>query len=167
MDQGHEQSFLSFVEKHKGILYKVINAYAKSQEDKRDLFQEIMTNLWKAYPSFKGDAKISTWMYRVALYTSITRFRDERKQIKYEKIQHDAPQSGFDPFVDDSEEPVKFLYEAISKLTSVDKAIILMLLDEKSYKEIAQIIGLRPTAVGMRINRAKDKLMNLLKTIKP
>ena len=166
MKQGHEQSFLSLVEDHKGIIYKVTYAYSKSRDDRKDLFQEIMVSLLKAYPSFKGNSKISTWIYKVALYTAITNYRNEKNQIKYEQIHQDFRQNLGDRFKDDPEEQVKFLYQAIAKLTSVDKAIVLLLLEEKSYKEIAQIIGLKPAAVGMRINRAKDKLTFLLASIK-
>lgn len=166
MKQGREQSFLSLVEDHKGIIYKVAYAYAKSLNDRKDLFQEIMLSLWKAYPSFKGNSKISTWIYKVALYTAITKYRSEKKQIRYEQIQQDYKNIS-DSFKDDFDEQVKFLYQAIAQLSSVDKAIVLLLLEEKSYKEIAQIMGLKPTAVAMRINRAKDKLTSLVTSIKP
>jgi RNA polymerase sigma-70 factor, ECF subfamily len=166
MNQGLEQSFLSLVEGHKGIIYKVTYAYSKSSDDRKDLFQEIMVNLWKAYPSFKGNSKVSTWIYKIALYTAITNYRNEKKQIKYEQIHQDFQQNVSESFKDDPQERVKFLYQAIAKLSSVDKAIILLLLDEKSYKEIAEIIGLKPATVGMRINRAKDKLSLLLTSIK-
>lgn len=165
MNQDDEQSFLSLVEHHKGIVYKVSDAYAKTKNDKKDLFQEIMLSLWKAYPSFKGNSKISTWVYKVSLYTAITNYRSEKKQIKYEQIYHDYTGAS-DSFSDDCDDQVKFLYEAVAKLSSVDKAIVLLLLEEKSYKEISQIIGLKPTAVAMRINRAKDKLMSLVTSIK-
>lgn len=162
MKQGPEQSFLSLVEDHKGIIYKVTFAYAKEPHDRKDLFQEIMLSLWKAYPSFKGNSKFSTWIYKVSLYTAITNYRREINQVKYEELRDDIHQRISDGFKEDPDEEVKFLYQAISKLSSVDKAIILLLLEEKSYKEIAEIMGLKPTAVGMRINRAKEKLTSLL-----
>ena len=166
MKQEHEQSFLSEVEEHKGIIYKVTYAYSKGPDDRKDLFQEILVSLWKAYPSFKGNSKISTWIYKVALYTAITNYRNEKTQIKFEQLDRDISLSVSDSFNPEPEERVRFLYQAIGKLASVDKAIIILLLEEKSYKEIAQILGLKPAAVGMRINRAKDKLTSFLKSIK-
>src|SRR5688572_9415226 len=101
MKQRPEQSFLSLVEDHKGIIYKVTYAYSKSPDDRKDLFQEIMISLWKAYPSFKGDSKISTWIYKVALYTAITNYRNEKNQIKFDQIHQDFRQNVSDSFNDD------------------------------------------------------------------
>lgn len=167
MKQRFERDFLSLLENHKGIIYKVTYAYAKTAIDRQDLFQEITVSLWKAYPSFKGNSKVSTWIYKVTLYTAITNYRRAKKQIKHDQFPPDYHEKVADSFKNDPEEEVKFLYEAIERLSSVDKAIVLLLLEENTYKEIGQIIGLKPAIIGMRIKRAKEKLTSLLTNIKP
>jgi len=166
MKSDFKESFLLLLESHKGIIYKISHAYASTYEDRKDLFQEIVLNLWKAYPSFKGNSKISTWIYRVGLYTAITNFRRQVKQIKYESLQREFYEKSINDFRDYEDADVKSLYLAIGKLSKVDKAIIILLLEENSYKEISNIMGIKPAAVGMRIKRAKDKLANLLTNIK-
>ena len=83
MNQEFEKAFLLLLETHKGIIYKISYSYAEGSEDRKDLFQEIVVCLWKAYPSFKENSKLSTWIYRVALYTAITNYRNKKKQIQY------------------------------------------------------------------------------------
>ena len=166
MKQNLEESFLLLLETHKGLLYKISYAYAADPEERRDLFQEIVLSLWKAYPSFKQNSKISTWIYRIGLYTAVTNFRRQKKQIKYEQYQSGFYENAVTDFPDYEDADIKSLYLAIGKLSSVDKAIILLLLEENSYTEISNIMGIKPAAVGMRIKRAKDKLANLLANIK-
>jgi len=166
MKQGYEQAFLSLIEDHKGIIYKVVHAYSISRDDRQDLLQEILLSIWKAYTSFKGDSKISTWIYKVALYTAITNYRNEKDRFKIEQNIHDLYSNQNEEFANEPEEQIKLLYQAISKLSSVDKAIVLLLLEEKSYKEIAEIMGLKSTAIGMRVNRVKGKLEKVLTSIK-
>ena len=166
MKQDFEDKFLLLLEAHKGIIYKISHTYAVGSENRKDLFQEIILSLWKAYPSFKENSKISTWIYRVGLYTAITNFRRQTRQIKYVQLQQDFYENSINDFGDYEDADIKSLYLAITKLSKVDKAIILLLLEENSYTEISSIIGIKPTAVGMRIKRAKDKLANLLIHIK-
>jgi RNA polymerase sigma-70 factor (ECF subfamily) len=166
MKESLEASFISLLENHKGIIYKVAHSYGKNPHDRKDLFQEIILNLWKSFPSFKGNSKISTWIYKVSLYTAITDYRRSRREIETAQMLFEP----YDLFPDNletaSKDLVNFLYEAIDKLPSIDKAIILLVLDESSYSEIGEIIGFKPTAVAMRVKRAKDKLAKLLKNVK-
>ena len=166
MKHNPEHAFLSLLESYKGIIYKISYAYAVTPEDRKDLFQEIVVSLWKAYPSFKENSKLSTWIYRVALYTAITNYRREKKQIQYEPFRPGFHEKSTADFFCDQQEEIKNLYRAIEKLSHIDKAIILLLLEENSYTEISHIIGIKPATVGMRIKRAKDKLSDLLLNIK-
>ena len=166
MRQDVEDNFLILLETHKGIIFKICHAYAGTFEDRRDLFQDIILSLWKAYPSFKENSKISTWIYRVGLYTAITNFRRQVKQIKYEQLQEGLYEKAIAGFRDYEDADIRALYLAIAKLSKIDKAIILLLLEENSYAEISHIMGIKPATVGMRIKRAKDKLAILLNDIK-
>ena len=163
MKEHLESAFVGLIEQHKGIIYKIAHIYGSDPDDRKDLFQEISLNLWKAFPLFKGDSKASTWIYKVALYTAITNYRKHSRRNKHTELffieSHDL-------FEDNSEtinQQVKTLYLAIDKLSSVDKAIILLVLEERSYGEIGAILGLKPTAVAMRVKRAKDQLTQFMK----
>jgi RNA polymerase sigma-70 factor (ECF subfamily) len=166
MKQDTEQSFLHLLETYKAIVYKISNAYTATVEDRKDLFQDIVAGLWKSYPNFKGHAKLSTWVYRVALYTAITNYRRGKKQVKYEQFLPGVHDGFIGDLEDEPEQNIKRLYMAIKKLSAIDKAIILLLLEENSYADISQVLGLNSAATGMRIKRAKDRLADLFKTIK-
>jgi RNA polymerase sigma-70 factor (ECF subfamily) len=133
--------------------------YCDSTIDKEDLFQEIVANLWKAYPDFKGNSKISSWIYRVALNTTMTWFRDYVKQKKHFEYRNLIPNVSNDNELEDVYEQ---LYSAIGHLGKIDRAIILLKLDGYSYDEISEIIGLTKTNVSTKINRIKLKLKNYL-----
>lgn len=158
-----EQVFVEMINKHRGIIYKVCNLYALGREDKNDLFQEIVLQLWRAFPSFREEAKQSTWMYRIALNTAITNFRKEskkpeRREISIEEFQ--IPDMSANP---EEEEQMQLLKQAIGDLTEVERAVILLYLDEKSYEEISEIIGISKSNVGVRISRIKAKLEQMIK----
>jgi len=159
IDEKTTNEFLDIVEENKKLIYKVSRIYCDSTIDKEDLFQEIIANLWKAYPYFKGDSKISSWIYRIALNTAISWFRDYIKQkghIKYGCFSPDISNGNeFDAVYEQ-------LYSAIGHLGKLDKAIILLQLDGYSYDEISKIIGLTKTNVATKINRIKLKLKNYL-----
>jgi RNA polymerase sigma factor (sigma-70 family) len=164
MKENLETAFTILLEEHKGIVYKIARSYGNGPDERKDLFQEIALNLWKAFPSFKGDSKVSTWIYKVALYTSITSYRRDLKRRNYtESFFIDS----HDLFEDEDNaiqsQRLHALYVAIDKLSAVDKGIVLLVLDDLSYIEIAEIIGLKPTAIAMRIKRTKEKLAELMK----
>ena len=132
-----EKEFIEMLKKHTGILYKVSNLYCDDSEDKKDLFQEIVLQLWKSFPNFRKDAQASTWMYRIALNTAVSNFRKvskspERRAIS--NIEFEIPD-----ITNGSEdnENLRFLKEAISKLSGIEKAIIILYLEEKSYDVIS------------------------------
>jgi RNA polymerase sigma-70 factor (ECF subfamily) len=134
---------------------EVSHLYCDNVIDKKDLFQEIIANLWKAYPNFKGYSKVSTWIYRISLNTAISWFRNYKRksnQLEYTEL---MPQIQENPGIDELYEQ---LYNAISKLGKLDKAIILLQLDGYSHTEISEIVGITKTNVATKINRIKIKL---------
>lgn len=158
-----QTEFLDLIENNKKLIYKVSHMYCDNTIDKKDIFQDIIFNLWMAYPEFQNKSKVSTWIYRVSLNTAITWFRDYSKQSKWimytDLIPHlsNETENAIDELYDQ-------LYSAINSLGKIDKAIILLLLDECSYEEIAEIIGISKTNVATKISRIKMKLRSHLST---
>jgi RNA polymerase sigma factor (sigma-70 family) len=158
-----EKEFIEMINKHRGILFKVSNLYCHQEEDKKDLFQEMVLQLWRSYPKFKSDSTGSTWMYRVALNTAISNFRKEsRKPERRSILDSDFEIPDFSDFPRQSEN-LSMLKVAIDQLTQIEKAIIMLYLEEKSYEEISEIIGISKTNVGVKINRIKAKLEKIIK----
>ncbi len=155
-----DKEFIDILNNHRGLIYKVCNLYCADAEDRKDLFQEIVLQIWKSWGSFRHEAKLSTWMYRIALNTAFTHFRKEKRSFNLVSL------TGMDiPDIydgDEKEEPLKQLLIAIDHLDKVDKSIILLFLEEKSYEEISEITGLTKSNVGARLNRIKTKLSTTL-----
>lgn len=165
--QHRESNFLHLIEKYKAIVYKIANLYAQNTEDRKDLFQEMMLSLWKAYPNFKGNAKVSTWIYKVSLNTAITNYRKEKKRPIYEPIFNLPREVQGEKGNNERVEQINFLYQAIENLNKADKAIIFLYLEEKSYQEISQIMGISSASTGMKIKRIKEKLAKSFTKIRP
>ncbi len=160
----NEKEFLDLVTKHQGIIHKVCRMFAQDEDDQRDLFQEITIKLWMGYKTFKGEAVITTWMYRVALNTAITIQRKSKRQAETQSL-HPNIQPTDQENVGVSPADIELLYGAINRLEPVDKAIIMLYLDEKKYEEIAEIIGISKTHVGVKITRIKKKLETIMKPL--
>lgn len=157
-----EKEFLTIITENQGIIHKVCSIYCNSEEDRRDLFQEILVQLWKSFPSFRSESKFSTWMYRVALNTAITSFKKDKRQpdksgISYENLH--LPEELYDS---GAEEQIKMLNQAVSQLTGIEKSIILLFLEDKKYEEIAEITGITQNYVRVKMNRIKKKLKLLM-----
>ena len=151
-----EKAFISLLNEHQKIIYKVCNLYMDMHSDREDLFQEITLQAWKAYGNFRGDAKFSTWLYRVALNTAITFFRkDKRKPDTY--LTDTLPDTGNEPY-DPIEEQVRAMYAAIGELSKIDKAIVMLYLEDYSYQEIGDMMGISANNVAVKMNRIKTKL---------
>ncbi|MBC7885409.1 MAG: sigma-70 family RNA polymerase sigma factor [Saprospiraceae bacterium] len=153
-----EQEFTRLVSENKGIIYKICNSYCSDKNDREDLAQEIIYNLWKSFDSFNNEFKFSTWMYRIALNVAISFYRREKKFKN-----HDSISEGLIVFEEMSEDievenNLLLLQDFINELKEIDKAIILLYLDDKSHREIAHITGFTETNVATKINRIKDKL---------
>jgi RNA polymerase sigma-70 factor (ECF subfamily) len=148
--------FVEMVYTHIGIIYKICKLYA-DREDREDLKQEIIYQLWKSYPTYRGDSKFQSWMYRVALNTAILGLR--ARKMKYTRLSIQELRISEDPFEKQEEESrVQLLYKQISKLEDLDKTIIFLYLEECSYKEIAEITGISTNNVSVRLVRIREKL---------
>lgn len=159
-----EKEFIDMINAHRGILFKVCNLYCNDPEDKKDLFQEIVLQLWRSIGSFRKNSQVSTWMYRVALNTAVTNFRKEsRKPDRFaiSEIELQIPEISY---VSQRNENLVLLKQAIDQLNAIEKAIIMLYLDEKNYEEIAGILGITRTNVGVKINRIKTKLELIVKS---
>jgi RNA polymerase sigma-70 factor (ECF subfamily) len=156
-----EQEFIARIQKHQGILHKICFVYSHNNADKEDLYQEIVLQLWKSYPSFRQESKFSTWMYRVALNTAITLNKKASKFKNKTEISDDYAVEK----IDDYSEEIKILYKAISKLSKIEKAIVMLWLEEKTYNEIAEIIGISEKNVSVKLVRSKKKLAKIIKKL--
>jgi RNA polymerase sigma-70 factor (ECF subfamily) len=157
-----EKEFIARINNHQGILHKICFVYAHSKPETDDLYQEIILQLWKSYPSFKGKSAFSTWMYRVALNTAITQTQ-KASWISRSPYKKDAFYD-LDKSMDHTED-LKTLYRAIGQLNKIEKAIILMWLEERPYPEIAEIIGITVKNVSVRLVRIKAKLTQIIERI--
>lgn len=158
-----KDDFIKMINQHRGILFKVSNLYCDAEEDRKDLFQEMVLQLWKSYPKFRAESTQSTWMYRIALNTSITRLRKEKREPSQRSlIDADFEIPDFSNGNDQNGDPA-LLKQAIDQLNEIEKAIIMLYLEEKSYEEISEIIGITKSNVGVKLNRIKSKLEKIIK----
>lgn len=159
---GKKADFVHIIKENEGLIFKVSQVYAVDSEDQKDLYQEIVYQLWKSFESYKGLSKISTWMYRVALNTSITHFKREKSRAKTVSIDFELKNLAVskDHLKD---ERIQLLYEQIKDLNMVEKSIIFLFLEGRSYDEMAQITGFSKTNVGTRLGRIKQKLKSQIK----
>lgn len=157
-----QEEFVYLITAQQKLIHSICSLYYSLPEDRKDLFQEIVLALWKAYPAFKYQSKISTWIYQIAINTVFSRIRKDKRYPKNEPLTEKVfqiPQTGTTPELSESTQE---LYRAISHLADLDKAIIMLYLDEHSYQEIAAMLDLSKTNVSTRINRIKIKLEKLL-----
>jgi len=155
-----EKEFLSQLKEHQNIIYKLVHLYANSEEDKKDLYQEIVLQAWKTYEAFRGDAKFSTWLYRLCLNTIFTIQRKTNRieytdTIKYEEQYSSTSTS------DEAER----LYKAIRTLPETERAVISLHLDGYDNKEVSELIGITANLAGVKLHRIKQHLATLLKDI--
>ena len=162
MTQQFEQQFVKQLEKNQNIVHKVCRVYTTNSDAHKDLFQEITIQLWKAYPKFRGEAKFSTWMYRVALNTAITLYRKSKRQIKTNDITDFHYMLKSDEYDGEIEEQMQLLYKAIHQLSDIEKALILLYLEDKPYKEISETMGITEVNARVKVNRIKTKLKTIL-----
>lgn len=154
-----EKNFLKMIDDHQQIIHKICRIYRDTKEDQEDLFQEIVFQLWKSFPTFRNESKISTWMYRIALNTSIAAFRKRTIQVDFREH---IPEKFHPKEGDDISEQEERMYEAFRKLDTAEKAIISLFLEDYSYIEIADITGISENYVGVKLNRIKNKLKSIL-----
>ncbi len=153
-----KEIFYDWLKKYKGLLFKIIRAYAFNLHDREDLFQEITIQVWNSIPNFRGDSAASTWVYRVSLYSAISWSKKEKKHTtgkqSLDGISHMLTEiSSF------KDSRVEWLYNKISKLNEIDRSLTLLLLDGFSYKEMSNMLGISESNVGVKINRIKKDLI--------
>ena len=158
LDSERDRIFGDWLAGHKGILFKVVHAYAFEHADRQDLFQEIVFQVWRSVEAFRGDSSVPTWMYRVALNTAIAWMRKQDRHQRgkqplavVEDVLYTTSADGADP-------RVEWLYRQIAQLKDVDRSVALLMLDGFSYKEIAAVVGITESNVGVKINRIKAAL---------
>lgn len=162
MNKELEHNFVALLEEHQNIVHKVCRLYTNNKDSHNDLFQEITIQLWKAFPKFRGDAKFSTWMYRVGLNTAITLYRKSKRQINtqdYEGVQFKIKAEDYD---NTEEEQLKLLYQAVHSLNDIEKALVFLYLEDKNYKEISETLGISEVNARVKMNRVKTKLRTIL-----
>ena len=156
-----KDAFVAVIQENQGLIYKVSRIYTNNREDQRDLYQEIVYQLYKSFASFRNDAKMSTWMYRIALNTAIAHLNKEKRQGNRVSID-DLILNEAEIFDTLKEEQVAALYTMIGQLNTVEKGIIILYLEGKNYEEIASITGFTVTNIGTRLGRIKQKIKSLI-----
>lgn len=154
-----EKPFIALVTEYQRVIYKVCYMYATDEYTLEELYQETVINLWKAFPQFKEHSKVSTWVYRIAMNTCISYFRKSSVRpttipitFRMETtLADDSAQSGY----------LRDLYRMISQLGKLDRALILLWLEDKNYQEIADVLGITKANVAVKINRVKEKLKKM------
>lgn len=155
-----EELFESLIKENHARLVRICRTYADNEHPQEDIYQEIMVQLWRSLSSFKGNAEINTWLYRVALNTAISLLRKKNKyrsnHIELSELKENVLLSVSDKPVDSEE--LKLLYDWIGKLNTIDKTIMMLYLEDVSYKQMAEITGLTESNIGARLNRIKQRL---------
>ena len=154
-----EKEFLEMVDSQKRVIYKVCYIYAKDRDDLNDLFQETVLNLWKSFPRYRGEGKLTTWVYRIAMNTCITFLRHSSTRIQ--TIPITANVAGLMAEEDGTAGLLQDLYKLINQLGKLERALILLWLEERSYEEMADILGISKNNVAVKLNRTKEKLRKM------
>jgi len=161
-DSSVSDSFIKQISENKGIIHKICNIYCNNLDEKKDMMQEITLQLWKSFPNFQGSSKFSTWMYRISINTAITNIRKSKRHPLMEALFESEIELPEKEDMAEMDDDVNQLYKAIAKLKEVDRAIILLYLEEKSYNEISEILGLSEKNISVKLVRIKVKLEKIL-----
>ena len=154
-----KDQFISVIKENQNLIYKICYSYCSNSENRKDLQQEILLQLWNSFSKFDGRVKLSTWIYRIALNTAISFYRNDSKHSD-KKVSIDASiisLSNFE-YVPEQDENITMLYQFIEKLNEMDKALILLYLDDNKQKDIAEVLGISETNVATKISRIKKFL---------
>ena len=155
--QKLEADFLNMIREYNRIIYKVTSFYTDQTATIEDLFQEVVLNLWKAFPNYRKESQVSTWIYRIALNTCVSYYRKKTSRPTCVAITPDIK-----VYAEDFES-IAALYACINQLGKLERALILLWLEDRPYKEIAEIMGITTTNVSTKINRIKEKLKQISK----
>jgi RNA polymerase sigma-70 factor (ECF subfamily) len=151
--------YTTFILPYSGIIIKICRAYTDTQEDFEDYYQEVCLQIWRSHESFREQSEWSTWVYRISLNVCLTLLKKKKEHNLTSDFLPDEVIEDSRSFIDES---LNQLYKAIRQLSDVDRAVIMLYLEEKSYQEIAEIIGTNPNNIGVRIKRIKERLKKLL-----
>ncbi|MCT3762368.1 RNA polymerase sigma factor [Elizabethkingia anophelis] len=163
MQSKQEENFVKQITENQRLIHKVCRIYTDNEVDHEDLFQEITLQLWKSFSGYRGEAKFSTWMYRIALNTAISLFRKSDRKIRAQSdVDFVSLKIEYDEYIDD-EDKIRNMYKMIHKLSDIERALIMMYLDDKSYREIGDILGITEGNARVKMNRAKNNLKSLVK----
>ena len=154
-----EREFLDMIAAQKRVIYKVCYIYAKDQDDLNDLFQEVVLNLWKSFPNYRGDSTVTTWVYRIAMNTCIIFLR--RSNTRLQTIPMTADVASLVADEEGRTGQLQELYRLINRLGKLERALILLWLEERSYQEMADILGISKANVAVKLLRTKEKLKKM------
>jgi RNA polymerase sigma-70 factor (ECF subfamily) len=153
--------YTTFILPYSGIIIKICRAYTDTQEDFEDYYQEVCLQIWRSHESFREQSEWSTWVYRISLNVCLTLLKKKKKK-EHHLTSDFLPNEAIEDSRSFIDESLNQLYKAIRQLSDVDRAVIMLYLEEKSYQEIAEIIGTNPNNIGVRIKRIKERLKKLL-----
>ncbi len=155
-----EKEFIRLITSNQTIIHRICCMYVDNKTDREDLFQEIVLQGWKSFKSFRGDSQFPTWLYRVGLNTAITHIKRDRRHTHAEL---NFSQESYCEIKYHEDEAILSMYQSIAKLSKIEKALVALYLEDYSYKEIAQTMGMTPNHVAVKISRIKEKLKTLSK----
>lgn len=153
-----EKEFINLIEWHSRLIYKICYMYASDKDELNDLYQEIVINLWRSHDLFRGDAKYSTWIYRIGLNTCVSYIRQKTRKPLLVPLDVDLENIAQQ---ENNLEQLQELHRLINRLSKIEKAIVLLYLEEKTYDEIGEIVGITRGNVGVRLNRIKTRLKEM------
>jgi RNA polymerase sigma factor (sigma-70 family) len=153
-----QANFTKLIEQNKGIIYKVSRSYGKNEDDRADLFQEIVLQLWRAFERYDDHYKLSTWMYRIALNVAISYYRKESGKVELMPLTEGMTEIADETVNSEIEANINLLQQFINELKELDKALMILYLESKSYKEMADILGISETNVATKVGRIKEQL---------
>ncbi|MDA8745467.1 RNA polymerase sigma factor [Rubripirellula amarantea] len=166
LEKDHKTIFTNWLEEHSSSVMKVARAYTLTADECQDLAQEILLQAWRSLANFEGKASAPTWFYRVALHTAMNWQRKDKRRrsrqqpmLEVQAVPMDGPSSAEQAQQRDT---VEQLYQAIHQLPKADAALVLLYLDEMSYREMAEVLGISESNVGVKLNRAKKSLSTLM-----
>lgn len=149
--------FKALIERHCNLIAKVCNLYTNNQNDFQDCYQDVLLQLWRSFETFRDESKESTWVYRVSLNVCLSNIRKAKRHVQASKLEDIQPKADKQPDLEEKEQS-KIMNQEIKKLDESDRAIILLYLEENTYKEMAEIIGISVNHIGVKINRIKKIL---------
>lgn len=157
-----ETEFVALLDEHQNIIHKICRLYTNNEVEHEDLFQEISIQLWRSYGRFEGKSKFSTWMYRVGLNTAITLYRKEKKRLNTQPLNDQFTVIAQEEYNAQVDEQMAWLYQKIKDFSEIDKALVLLYLEDKRYEEIAETLGISAGNARVKMNRIKERLKKMI-----